>query len=225
MAGVLVDVFVRDLAFSSSFTWDIYIVWWLTGWLAGWQMGRVSERRASKRLKHTTKESKKNHHTNSNNNKIQNYYIETAHRTNLGSSFTLRWIVGKIYVRWISKLCCFNILTLLTAADKTQIYVLARKHSSFSLFFIQIHKLWIIFVECLKSTENTKKLNRIGFYRNSIGRCSSHAERFSILLSNISLNMNRMNNICALNSFDLKCVEYYVWFYFILLCFFCVSIN
>lgn len=69
-----------------------------------------------------------------------------------------------------------------------------------------------------------KKLNRIGFYRNSIGRCSSHAERFSILLSNISLNMNRMNNICALNSFDLKCVEYYVWFYFISLCFFvCVD--
>lgn len=136
MAGVLVDVFVRDLAFSSSFTWDIYIVWWLTGWLAGWQTGRVSERRASKRLKHTTRKNKKtNHHTNSNNNKIRNYYIETAHRTNLGSSFTLRWIVGKIYVRWISKLCCFNILTLLTAADKTQIYVLARVNTPLSLDF------------------------------------------------------------------------------------------
>lgn len=77
----------------------------------------------------------------------------------------------------------------------------------------------------MKSTEYTKKLNRIGFYRNSIGRCSSHAERFSILLSNISLNMNRMNNICALNSFDLKCVEYYVWFYFILLCFFISCVD
>lgn len=113
-----------------------YLYCVVADWLVGWQTGRVSERRASKRLKHTTREIKKNHHTNSNNNKIQNYYIKTAHRTNLGSSFTLRWIVGKIYVRWISKLCCFNILTLLTASDmNTEIYVLARVNTPLSLYF------------------------------------------------------------------------------------------
>lgn len=58
---------------------------------------------------------------------------------------------------------------------------------------------------------------RIDFYRNAIGRCSSHAERFSILLLIISLNLNRMNNICAFHSirFKMRCMLRMILFYFV----------
>lgn len=57
-------------------------------------------------------------------------------------------------------------------------------------------------------------------YRNVIGRCSSHAERFSILLSIISLKSNHMNNnISSFSSF--KCgAEYALCFVMYGRCFF-----